>query len=74
MACYLTGSYGLFEALEVEVMPAVGLNNRSVMLANVAFVVFVLGLLPNRRDFLLWHGRFLLEALEVVHHEVEDDE
>ena len=55
-------------------MPAVGLDNRSVLLANVALVVFIFGLLPNWRDFLLWHGRFLLEALEIVDHEVEDDE
>lgn len=55
-------------------MPAVGLDYRSILIANVALVVFVLGLLPNRRDFLLWHGRFLLEALEIVDHEVEDDE
>ena len=74
MACYLTVDCGLFETLVVEVMPAVGLNYRSVLLANVAFVVFVLGLLPNGWHFLLRHGCFLFEAFDIVNHEVEDDE
>lgn len=74
LACDLTASDGLLEALEVEVVATVGFDDRPVLLADVAFVVFVLGLLPNWGDFLVGHGLPLLEALEVVDDEVEDDE
>lgn len=55
-------------------MATVGFDNRAVLLADGAFVVLILGLLPNWGNFLGRHGLLLLEAFEVVDYEVEDDE
>lgn len=63
----------LLEALQVKIVLAVGLHDGAVLIADIAFMVLVLGLLPHGR-FL--HGRQVwlpLEKLEVVGEKEEDD-
>lgn len=55
-------------------MATVCFDNSAILLADVAFVVLILCLLPHRGNFLIGHGLLLLEALEVVDYEVDDDE
>lgn len=67
-------SDALLEALQVKIVLAVGLHDGAVLVADIAFMVLVFGLLP--------HGWFLhrrqvwlpLKKLEVVGEKEEDDD
>lgn len=70
----LSPPHSFLEAGHVEVMLAVGFNHCSVLIADITFMILILGLPPHCGQLWRRQGLLFLAAAEILHREKQDNQ